>query len=76
MTDSCDSAKKVPYAAPPYPHILRDRPMLCNNIRKLLVYVLSPIDIIAIRRIRQPREKSELQMIVRVDKTRHNQEAA
>jgi hypothetical protein len=67
MTNCRDSAKQVSYAAPPYTHIFRNGPMLCDEIWEFLMYIFSPIDVIAIRRGGQPWKERELQVIVRVD---------
>jgi hypothetical protein len=50
--------------------------MLVEHVRKLHVYVLPPLNIIAIRRVREPGVKSELQMIVRIDEAGHYKKAA
>jgi hypothetical protein len=50
--------------------------MSCYDVGEFTVYILSPIDVIPIRWISQSWEKSKLQMVVSVDKARHDQEAA
>ena len=76
MTNCRDSAKQVSYAAPPYTHIFRNGPMFCDEIWEFLMYVFSPIDVIAIRRVGQPWKERELQVIVRVDQAGHEQKPA
>jgi hypothetical protein len=44
--------------------------MLRNYVWKSAVYVVSPLDVIAIGRIPQSREQRKLQMIVRIDEAR------
>jgi hypothetical protein len=43
--------------------------MLGNYLWKCIVYVVPPIDVIAIRRIPHPRKKRKLEMIMRVDES-------
>jgi hypothetical protein len=50
--------------------------MLCKDIGKSIVYILAPLDVIAILWIRKPWEQGELQMIMGVDQAGHNQEFA
>src|SRR6202522_700743 len=71
----CCSAEQVSYAAPPQTQAFGHGPVLCNNIGKLLVDVRPPVNVISIGRIRQPAKDRELQMIVCVDESGHNEEA-
>ena len=70
VTDCCDSAEKVSYSAPPKANLFRHTPIFRNCVWKSLVYVLPPFDVIPIRRISQPGEEREFQMIVRIDEAR------
>jgi hypothetical protein len=73
VADRCDSAKKIPYTTPSEADVFLHRPMLCNDVRKFAVYVFAPIDVISIRRVGQLGEESKLQVVVRIDKARHDQ---
>jgi hypothetical protein len=73
MTDRCDPAKEVSYSTPPKSKILRDSPMLCNGVWKSAVNILSPFNVIPIRRIPQSWEKCELEMIMRINESRQEQ---
>src|ERR1700677_5028807 len=48
--------------------------MLCDDVWKSAVYVISPVDVIPIRRVPQSREQSKLQMIMRIHEARQKQE--
>ena len=50
--------------------------MPCEYIWKLVVYVLPPINIILIGRLREPGVKSEVQMIMRIDEARHDEKSS
>src|SRR5580704_10800691 len=56
VADRGDSAEQVSQAAPPEANLLWHRPMFRNQIGKPAVYVVSPLDVILIRRISQSRE--------------------
>jgi hypothetical protein len=48
--------------------------MLCDDVWKSAVYVISPVDVIPIRRAPQSREQSKLQMVMRIHEARQKQE--
>jgi hypothetical protein len=50
--------------------------MPCDNVRKFLVDVFSPLNVVAIGRVCQPWEESEFEMVVRINQTRHDQKLA
>jgi hypothetical protein len=45
-----------------------------NDVSKFAVYVVSPLDVIPIRRIPQPGKEREFQMIMRIHEARQKQE--
>ena len=75
MTYSCNAAKKISNPAPPKAHIFRHGPMLGDKMRKLVVDVFSPIDVVPIGRIGQSWVKCEFQMVMRIDESRQKEKA-
>jgi hypothetical protein len=76
VTDSGDSTEQVSDPSPPKANILGHAPMFRNQFWKSVVYVLSPLNVILIWTISQPGEEGEFQMIMCIDKARHQQQAA
>jgi len=60
VADCGDPAEEVSNTAPPKANLSRHRPMFRNDLRKSAVNVLSPIDVIQIRRNPQPGKEREL----------------
>jgi hypothetical protein len=76
VADGGYSAKKVSQATPPKANLFGHGSMLRNDVWKSAVYVVSPLDVIAIGRIPQSREQSKLQVIVRIHEAGQEQESA
>jgi hypothetical protein len=74
VTDCCDPGEEVSYSTPPKAQISRDGPMLRDCLRKFVMDIVAPLDVIPIGRIPQPGEKCKLQMIVRVHQAGQKQE--
>jgi|SRR5580698_4646221 hypothetical protein len=66
VTDCCDPAEKVSYSTPPKAKSFRDCPVLGDCLRKSIMYIVAPLDVIPIGWTPQPGEKCKLQMIVRI----------
>jgi len=73
MADGGYSAEKIAQAAPPKADFFRHGPVLCNDLWKAAMYVISPFDVIPIRWIPQPGEESKLEMVMCIDEAREEQ---
>lgn len=76
MAHRGDPAEQIPDAAPPEPHRIGDQMLSCDHLSEAMMDVVSPLDVVAIRRPAQPWVKGKLQMIVRIDQSRQDQVAA
>ncbi len=75
VANGSHAAEKISYASPPQAIGFGYCMMLRNYLWKVPVYIFSPVDVIAIRRIPHSRKQRELKMIVRVYEPREDQES-
>ena len=76
MAHRRDASQKVPYPAPPVANVLGYRSVRCDDIRKRGMDVFSPLEVIPVGWIAQVRKQREMQMVMRVDQSWHDQKAA
>jgi hypothetical protein len=76
VADGGYAAQEVPDPSPPHTHVFRHGAMDRNDLRKAVMNVHSPLDIVAIWSSGQSRKERELQVIVRIDESGQYEESA